>query len=68
MNIRVTICQSTLYKKPQKSPFFRPSDPFVRADALNLGSKFEYYLTNSRHSFYPISEYGNMKPDIRYVQ
>ncbi len=25
--------------------FFRSSDPFVRADGLNLGSKFEYYLT-----------------------
>ena len=28
-----------------KMPFFRPSDPFVRADGLNLGPKFEYYLT-----------------------
>ena len=28
--------------------FFRPGDPFVRADALNLGPKFEYYLTNFR--------------------
>ena len=27
--------------------FFRPSDPFVRAEALNLGSKFEYYLTKA---------------------
>ena len=25
--------------------FFRPNAPFVRADGLNLGSKFEYYLT-----------------------
>ena len=46
--IRVTICQSLCYKKPQKSPFFRPSDPFVRSDALYLGSKFEYYLTKFR--------------------
>ena len=37
-----------LCEKHQKSPFFRPSDPFVRVDALNLGSKFEYYLTKSR--------------------
>ena len=26
--------------------FFRPSDSFVRADGLNLGSKFEYSFTN----------------------
>jgi len=25
--------------------FIRPSDPFVRADGLYLGSEFEYYLT-----------------------
>jgi len=46
--IRVTIYQPILYEKPQKSPFFRPSDPSVRSDALYLGSKFEYYLTKSR--------------------
>ena len=45
MKIRVTICYSTLYEKPQKMAFFRPGDPFVRADGLNLGSKFEYFLT-----------------------
>ena len=45
MNNRVTICHSTTYEKPQKMAFFRPEDPFVCADALNLGSKFEYYLT-----------------------
>ena len=28
--------------------FFRPSDSFVRADGLNLGSKFEYSFTNGR--------------------
>ena len=28
--------------------FFRPSDPFVRSDALYLGSKFEYYLTKQQ--------------------
>ena len=26
--------------------FFRPRDPFVRAEPLYLGSKFEYFLTN----------------------
>ena len=41
MNNRVTICHSTTYGKPQKMAFFRLSDPFVRTDALNLGSKFE---------------------------
>ena len=25
--------------------FFRPNAPFVCADGLNLGPKFEYYLT-----------------------
>ena len=45
MNIRVTICHSIHYEKPQKMEFFRPGDPFVRADGLNLGSKFEYFLT-----------------------
>ena len=28
--------------------FFRPSDPFVRSDGLNLGPKFEYSFTNGR--------------------
>ena len=37
-------------RKTQKMAFFRPDDPFVRADALNLGSKFEYYLTNPHSS------------------
>ena len=46
MQIRVTICHLTLYEKPQKLAFFRPSDPFVRAEPLHLGSKFEYFLTN----------------------
>ena len=27
--------------------FFRPRDPFVRKEPLYLGSKFEYFLTNS---------------------
>ena len=45
MNIRVTICHSIHYEKLQKMAFFRPGDPFVRADGLNLGSKFEYFLT-----------------------
>ena len=35
-------------QKTSKIAFFRLSDPFVRADALNLGSKFEVSLTNSR--------------------
>ena len=48
--IRVTNCHSTLCEKTQKMAFFRPSDSFVRADALNLGSKFEYYLTNSHYA------------------
>ena len=43
--IHVTICQTTLYEKRQKTTFFQPSDPFIRAEALNLGPKFEYYLT-----------------------
>ena len=30
--------------------FFRLSDPFVRADGLNLGSKFEYYLTKGANA------------------
>ena len=37
-------------RKPQKMAFFRTSDSFVRADALNLGPKFEYYLTKSHSS------------------
>ena len=48
MKISVIICQSTLYEKSQKMPFFRPSDPLVRKVPLNLGSKLEYYLTKSR--------------------
>ena len=55
--IRVTICQPTFYKKPQKSTFFRPSDPFVRSDALYLGLKFEYYLTKSRSPEFKIRMY-----------
>ena len=30
--------------------FFRPRDPFVRAEPLHLGSKFEYFLTNPGNS------------------
>ena len=44
---RVTIYHPALYEKPQKLPLFRPSDSFVRVDALNLGSKFEVLLTTS---------------------
>ena len=32
--------------------FFRPSDPFVRADGLNLGPKFEYYLTKGTNAVF----------------
>ena len=46
MQIRVTICHPTLYEKPQKLAFFRPSDPFVVSTPCFLGSKFEYFLTN----------------------
>ncbi len=48
MIIRVTICQSIHYEKHQKSPFFRPSDPFVTYTPHFLGSKFEYSFTNPR--------------------
>ena len=37
--------------------FFRPEDPFVRADALNLGSKFEYYLTILRPAEFAIRKH-----------
>ena len=40
-----TNCQPTCYDKPQKMRSFRPRETFVRKDALNLGAKFEYYLT-----------------------
>ncbi len=49
-------------------PFFRPSDPFVRADGLNLGSKFEYYLTNFRSPEFEIRVYQAwvfVMPNIR---
>ena len=36
--------------------FFRPSDPFVRAEPLYLGSKFEYFLTNPGISNSPQTE------------
>ena len=36
--------------------FFRPSDPFVRAEPLHLGSKFEYFLTNPGISNPPQTE------------
>ena len=48
MNNRVTICHSTTYEKPQKSRYFRPSDPFVISTPHFLGSKFEVFLTKSR--------------------
>ena len=48
MNIFVTICQPTVYEKPQKMAFFRPRDTFVTYTPCFLGSKFEYYLTNPR--------------------
>ena len=51
MNIRVTICHSIHYEKHQKMAFFRPGAPFVRADGLNLGSKFEYFLTKVEDAF-----------------
>ena len=38
-------CQSTCYEKPLKMRSFRPKDTFVRKDALNLGAKFECFLT-----------------------
>ena len=50
MNIFVTICQPTVYEKPQKMAFFRPRDTFVTNTPCFLGSKFEYYLTNPRYS------------------
>ena len=48
MNIFVTICQPTVYEKPQKMAFFRPRDTFVTNTPCFLWSKFEYYLTNPR--------------------
>ena len=45
LKIRVTVCLSTLYVKPQKMPFFRPKDPFIVSTPHFLGSKFEYYFT-----------------------
>jgi hypothetical protein len=35
--------------------FFRPSDPFVRADALHLGSKLDFYLTKLRKQVIPFN-------------
>ena len=37
----ITICKTTIYKKPQKNALFPAKNIFVRADGLNLGSKFE---------------------------
>ena len=53
--IRVTIYQPILYEKPQKSPFFRPSDPFVVSAPCFWGSNFEYSFTNPRFPKYPIA-------------
>ena len=44
-----------IYEKPQKMAFFLPSDPFVRADALHLGSKLEYSLTKLRKQGIPFN-------------
>ena len=48
----VTICQPTNYEKPQKNAFFSTKNIFVQNDALYLGPKFEYYLTNTIESPY----------------
>ena len=46
MNIRVTICQSTLYEKPQKSAFFRPKIFLFRKKPLIWGQKSNFPLQN----------------------
>ena len=35
--------------------FFRPSDPFVRAVPLYLGSEFDFYLTKLRKQGIPFN-------------
>ena len=47
MKNRVIICQTTIYKKPQKLPFFRPKDSFMTKTPCFLGSKLEVFMTNS---------------------
>ena len=57
MNILVTICQPTVYEKPQKMAFFRPRDTFVTNTPCFLGSKFEYYLTNNSLAKFAVRVY-----------
>ena len=65
MKIHVTICQSTLYEKDQKSAFFRPSDPFVTNTPHFLGSKFEYSLTKFVLSLVKMNHIRGMKKSLQ---
>ena len=59
MKNRVTICHSTTYEKPQKNALFSTGKLFVRSDGLNLGSKFEYFLTILRPAEFAIRKHRN---------
>ena len=64
INLRNHLLITTL-RKTSKIALFSTKEQFVQEDALNLGSKFEYYLTNFQLQMMPAASDKGSQPYSR---